>query len=793
MRNILILFTILLSAAAAHAQTLSLSGKVIDGMTLKPVSFALIIVKEAGLVTNTKKDGTYSIEIKKPGSYTLVVQSQGLQTLSTTVTVNGAVNLDLTLNPFVSRNGGGLTVRGDRDIQRISRQTMTKKEIKEVPATFGDSVGALASLPGVNRTGGIFGPLIIRGADYSMNGYYIDDIPMFKLQHFGGIHSVISNDLMESIDLYSSAFPSQFGNAQASVININTVDEVKKAGGHADMGIISANAYFEAPILKETYIDGTAKEENMGYIIGAGRYGYLTVFIPFFYKHVMHQDLSWLPEYWDYQFKTKYNFNRSHALTFLAFGSKDKINLSVSDLPVDDSMDPLMMGLQMYNNDQSYNQGLYYTYTYSPELILTSMCYASLSRSTLWFNVENATQEWMKDLGINSDPNIYGVKQKVRLEWWKNHAVFRGAAEATIYNFKTKGKTITTTSDSEDIGKDGLVQLISLGKTYTNETLSGYAENKFTFGGLIFTPGVHIEHLVRTKTTVIDPRGLLSFTFPTQTTIGVAGGYYSAFLQTNPEYFQQMPNLAAEHLKPQKSIHRSLSIEQQAGIYTFKAEGFYNDFTDLVVQDAVKVGSETVGIFRNAGEIKTYGVELLAKIKEESDQGLFGWASYTWNRSSYIQNQSELYSKDYGRMWLNSPYDMPHVVKIVAGYTVGRHTLSSKFQYNSAVPYTAITGSTADTDYTLLTGKPRNVPEYGKPYTERLDPEYRLDLRYSYKRPYSWGYITWYVEAIGLVSSPSQEYKWDYRYSYESGKNPRVVKNSSAMTIVPNFGVEVKF
>ena len=317
----------------------SLSGKVIDGMTLKPVPFAQVIVQEAGVVATGNQYGFYRIDIPKAGTYTVRIISPNLQPLTTPVTVKGAMVMDFTLNPFVSK-GGGVTVRADRDIQRISRQTMTAKEIKEVPASFGDSISALTSLPGINRTGGFFGPLIIRGADSSMNGYYIDDIPLFKPMHFGGIHSVISSDLMDTIDTYSSAYPSQFSNAQAAVININTVDEVKKVGGHTDIGLISANTYFEAPITQDVITEGGSKEENKGYIIGAGRYGYLSLFIPFFYQHIMHQSLDWLPEYWDYQFKAKYNFNTHHSITFLAFGNKDKIDLNLKDLPLDPGADP---------------------------------------------------------------------------------------------------------------------------------------------------------------------------------------------------------------------------------------------------------------------------------------------------------------------------------------------------------------------------------------------------------------------------------------------------------------------
>jgi hypothetical protein len=790
--SILFLFLIIALPVSAQQHSNSLQGKVIDGMTMKPVPFSLIIVKEAGLVSTSKPDGSFKIDLPKPGRYTITVQSQGLQTLVTSVTVEGSVTIDFTLNPFISKSDNGVTVRGERDIQSISRQTMTQQEIKEVPASFNDSIGALTSLPGVNRAGGgFFGPLIIRGADSSMNGYFIDDIPMYKLMHFGGLDSVISNDFIGSIDLYSSAFPSQFGNAQAAVININSVDEVKKSGGTADIGLISSNAYFETPITREVITDGKAKDENTGYIMAAGRYGYLSVFIPFFYDNIMHQNLPSLPDYWDYQFKAKYDLNNHNSITLLAFGSKDMWFLNLKDIQKDPGADPLMKGIQFYTNDQTFNQGLYYTYTYSPQFENTVMGYASLTQSTQWADFTNSTQSWGNEqLGVSSDPNIFGVKDKLRLEWWKSHAEFRGAVEATIYDFEVSGNQASTTSDSKDLNKSGLIQVTPVNNTYINKIISGYAENKFTFGGLLVVPGVHIENLSRTNTTTIDPRGMASFTFPTNTTIGVAGGYYSAFFQTNPTYFTTDPTLAGnDALKPQRSIHRSISAEQKIDIYSFKAEGFYNTFTDLVEKDSYMDGTTPVSEYKNEGKLTTYGIELLAKIKDESEQGLFGWISYTYNQSQFITHESANYSQ-WGSYWLNSQFDMPHVVKAVAGYTFGKQTLSTRIQYNSSTPYTPIVpGAVQDPDYTA---GPRFVPVYGKPYSARFDPQYSVDVRYSYKQPYSWGYISWYIEAIGIISSPTYEQKWDYRYPYSPGVNPSIVKQSG-LSFIPNFGVEVKF
>ncbi len=82
------------------------------------------------------------------------------------------------LQPITIR-GEGITITGTRDIQKVSRYTMTVKELKEVPGSFGDSVNALTSMPGVIRTDGPWGPMVIRGANPIQNRYLIDDIPIY--------------------------------------------------------------------------------------------------------------------------------------------------------------------------------------------------------------------------------------------------------------------------------------------------------------------------------------------------------------------------------------------------------------------------------------------------------------------------------------------------------------------------------------------------------------------------------------------------------------------------------------
>ena len=779
-----VILCILSGFIPAYAVPYSMQGKVIDSTTQKPVNFAIVIIQEAGLVVNAPQ-GNYYMEIPKSGRYVVKVQSPGLESLTTFVTIAGNVTRNFILNPYSSK-GTGVVIKGEKDIQKISRHTMSKKEIKEVPASFGDSLNALTALPSVSRPGGLFGPLVIRGADPAVNGYYVDDIPLFNPMHFGGFHSVINNDLMREIDLYASSYPSQFSNAQGAIISINTIDEVTEAGGNVDVGLISACSLIKTPFTEKIFIDGKEKTVNNGYMIASARIGYLSLFIPLFYEYVLRKDLDEVPEYWDYQFKTKYFLNDANSLTLLAFGSSDKLKLILKDDYLEEGSDPYLINATWKQSQKSHNAGIYYTFRPRESFSNTLLAYGAMTDFYRWMELPEATADWAKDIGTTSKPYIFGVKDKFRFEWWKSHGDFRAGAEWNYYWFKTDGVSIIPNGDVPDFnpGDPDSFKQVPLGETIINKTLVSYMENKFVLGWITFVPGYHSEYLMNADKYVFDPRGALSIAFPTGTTFGAAGGYYSCFIQTNATYFNEAPNVAeADYLDPQRSIHRALSLEQKVSDYTFKVEGFYNNFWDIVYAEEQ---ADTGNDFKNGTDLKTYGFELMAKISDERDQGLFGWVSYTFSRS---KEKSNMESDPYGDEWIYSYYDQTHVAKLVAGYTYRQHTLSAKFQFNSNTPYSPVTGSEQDTSFPGP-GE-RWVPEYGKTNTERLSPSHELDIRYSYKTNYKWGYVTWYIEVINATNYRGEEVVYDYRHEH-SNSNPKIQK-MDGLAIFPNFGVEAKF
>jgi len=799
--------------APAAAQALTLRGTIYDDTRRQPVDFGTVIVLEAQVKARTAENGSYTVQIPEPGEYTVIVQSEGLRQVKTKIRIDRDMVRDFRLGA-ISIRGAALTITGERDIQKVSRYTMTVKELKEVPASFGDSISALTSLPGVIRTDGFFGPLVIRGGLDRNNNYFIDDIPIYSPLHFGGLHSVINNNLMSEIDLFSSAFPAQYGSANAAVISINTVDSVKEFGGYADIGLISASGLVQTPILKTKdgkpyfpsptgYIE-KEEPENAGYLIVSGRYGYLSLLVPTMYYLITGDKLESVPDYWDYQVKGKYYLNSKNSISVLFMGSKDYF-VFTEEGELEPSDDPLLKGFQYKTDKMAHGQGLYYTWQPNERISNRLVAYASLTRSYTYLNLPSteAAAVW-KDINITSLPYVFGLKDRIKIQAVEKILEFRGGPEYTVYHFVARGKTLQNNAlnDGWDPADPDQFTPIVLDEDTTNQTVGGYIEAKLTVGGLTFVPGFRSEYLDRSKEITWDPRGMLSYEFPTGTTLSVAAGKYSYFFQTNPNLFDFLPHIAkiGEELESEKALHRVAGIEQAIGMWTIKLEGFYNNYWNLAESFPHYTSSGEFLEGLTSGKMKAYGFEVLIKNDLREDQnGIFGWANYTYTQSKYKSGlpwdedffgPGKGLGDPYGDRFIDTDYEQEHAFKLVLGYRHNRHQLSGKFQYYTSLPYYPIVGAEQDT---LYPGPgDRYVPKYGTPNSARFEAAHRLDLRYTYKINHSWGYVSWYVELINVYNhQPKTTQEWDYRYAY-SDSNPKIVK-TEGLTLIPNFGVEVKF
>lgn len=809
--SIFILSVILLKSPVL-AQTLTVEGVIYDDFTKKPVGFAVLVIPEAKISRRIAGNGAYTVVLPGPGEYTFNISSPGLKSLSKKIEVRQNLKQDFYLEVATVR-GQTIVVRTTKEVQKVSRNTLDVNQIKEAPATLGDSIGALATLPGVIRSGGFFGPLIIRGAPEIGNRYFIDDIPVLNPQHFGGLQSVISNDLIKDIDLYSSSFPAQFGLAYGAVIDINTIDEVEEFGGNVDIGLISSNF-----LLKNKWGSSTNGEVNLpgggeanptvnGYWITSGRVGYLSLIVPLIIRLATGQREFQLPEYYDYQLKGKWFFDEQgkHAFTILLFGSYDTFRFVRDNLTeeekkkrIEEGADPLGSEFTFQNRISSHSQGIYYTYRPSSKFENKLLAYNVLNNSLFYIDVLDKPPTLDNSFNVKIEPNVFGLKDKIILNW-ADFAQLRSAVEYNLFYFRASGYTQTprttlATSGQPDIGNPNLFQRVDLNFTGQNHLVAGYLENRFRFGGLEITPGVRADYLHRTQTTTTAPRGLVSYEFPTKTTLAAAGGLYYSFPQTNQFLFnrpfvQQPQVVVTDYLLPEKARHSSLSIEQVFDLLTIKVEGFYNEFWDL--SRPIDASLNNGRIYDNSGRGRAQGMEIFLRKDQLNTPNaqFFGWASYTYTRSQVF---------DQGR-WRPFEYEQPHSIKLIGGFRWKGNQIGARFEFFSGFPYTEIIGSQCTPGFACA-GGPNPVNRYSQiydtnnPYGKRFPFAHRLDLRYTRINNYSWGSFRWYIEVINVYNYvPINQQKWNYNKPYEAGVNPRVQKNEQALSFIPNFGLEWRF
>jgi hypothetical protein len=801
----------------------TLYGTIYNSSTGTPVAAGSVFIVEIKKITAVDANGKYAISVPKPGRYTLIVQSEGLKALREKIDINASVTKDFALGGSTAMDRG-ITITGKREMQKVSRHTMTRQQIKDVPASFGDSINAIASLPGVIRTGGdLFGPIVIRGGDYRGVRYLVDDIPVHSPLHYGGLHSIINTNLIREISVLSSGFPAEIGSATAAVISMSTVDSVKEFGGYVDLSILSAALLVQTPIMRDEnggislgspLERGTKGGRNAGYIIASGRMGYIDLIVLPLLKFVLGEHINVVPKYWDYQFKAKYIFNKRHSLALFALGSKDYFKF-VNTYYWDKDSDPLISGARLNVDQQTHGQSLNYTYKISQKFHNSIIAYTSLKQSHASFNLPApGVNVALKGISLDSRPYLFGCSDKFKVTAVKNILEIRGGVEYNFYYFLAKGRRADTVGGglTSDISESNIVP-VPVNERILNSMLGGYVETKITYNGFTFMPGFRSDYLYRSGEATWDPRGLISYEFSTGTTISAAAGKYSGFFQTNPMFFDARPQYARirKHGRSEWSLHRVVGLEQVIGLFKIKAESFYNEFYNIVQSYIHFAADGSYQQTMSRGKIRAYGAEImLKKDRKENENSLFGWVSYTYTRSQFksgLPYYDGLYGNplntvgDYwGSSWINYDHEQNHSLKLIAGYAYNQHTFTGKFQLFTSQPYTPIMFGQEDMQFFANTGGHRYYPVFGRPNSRHFPINHRLDVRYSYTSTYSWGYVSWYVEIINVLNHrPIAIQSWNYwlpyhpQIPYLHSQNPRLTTSRFEIAFIPNFGVEVKF
>jgi len=237
----LLLFLVLTSSLAMAQNAGKISGRVVDARTKEPLPMANIVVRTTGFGAASNMDGDYFILNIPPGEYSVSASIVGYRSLTkTNVIVHGnrTTTVDFALSEEAVETEGVEVVAERPDVEREKTSTSDIVRSEEVLAVPGirdlTSVLSLSSdISDSHFRGGREGEEL-----YNLQGMGIVN-PLSNASSFAPIMSAI-----EEVEIITSGFSAQYGNAQSGVVNISMKE------GRSNKWTARAEVRMRAPGLK---------------------------------------------------------------------------------------------------------------------------------------------------------------------------------------------------------------------------------------------------------------------------------------------------------------------------------------------------------------------------------------------------------------------------------------------------------------------------------------------------------------------------------------------------------------
>ena len=747
-----ILFALLtICSLQLFSQNAVIKGKVIDGKTREALPFVSILIVNTQIGTTSDDQGNFTITNATLGYVKLQASFVGFETV---ITEDYFVTKDKT--PFVAIELFETTAKLDEVVIRsklfkksvvspLSLQTLSVVEIEKNPGGNRDILKVVQSLPGVASNPGFRNDIIVRGGATSENKFYVDGIEVPVINHFqtqgasGGPVGLINADLVRKVDFYSSAFPSNRGNALSAVIEFTQkTGNPNSLNTRATFGTSDAGITLDGPIGKSTTFIASVRQS----------------YLQFLFKLIK---LPFLPTYNDFQLNLKTKLDNNDEISIIALGAIDnfRLNESVNDGVTDE--ETIKRNRYILSNISVQEQWNYTVGARYKHFGENSNQQYIVSRSVLnnnankYFNNTNNPSDLLLDYTSKEIENKFRFENNTNINEYKINFGF--GLEQANYSTTTFKKDANSQGNFADnftselsVFKYGFFGQVS--KNYLNDKLGisvgirldGNNYNESMKNALNqFSPRISLTYSLNEKWSINSSIGTY-FQLPTYTTLGFRNGVNSLVNQTNLKYIESNHVVSGFEFKPDSSSKITI-------------EGFYKTYNDypFSVKNQISlanlgadfgvVGSEEV---TSTSKGRSYGFEVFAQKK--SYEGLYGIFSYTFVKSEF-QNQVNQY--------IPSSWDNRHLLTITAGKKLNKNwEIGAKFRLVGGQPYTPydMNASSLIANYDVTN---RGVFNYDALNSERFTSYSQLDLRIDKTWFWNTFSLNFYVDVQNILASQS--------------------------------------
>jgi len=720
--------------------------------------------------TTTDEEGRFEFRGLPAGTVTIAARHPGCKDLSREleITEGEVTSVKLWIGARVGQDTEILALYEREREPEITRRTISMKEVRTIPGTYGDPVRVIQNLPGVARStsgrGGA-GGVVIRGANPDDSRFYVDGVEVPIIYHLGNYASILGGDMVSSVDYLPGGYGVEFGRGTGGVIQVNTVDE------YEDRLRVRWNAD-----LLDTGVSLNGRIGKIG-LSGSGRVSYLHAWFPALMDSFASRGggrpdgggggggvQMIMPQWWDYQFKAEVLDLPRDDLSLLVFGFGDEMSILSSQGPASLTGDDEGEMSLRYGTNQAV---LRWDHHFHDTLTMRLQPTVGYQTQHLGYDVE-ATME--------QNSLVLGGRAHLA---WKPHQAFQlkggldmlaEESSSSVFSESGVGRfDVDPLAESEPVEEELETWVVSPDPFLDFEIRPlNKREN------LVLVPGVRLDTFAVGEdfhAEAVSPRFAFRLSpLPGGTLKGGTGLYHQP---PNTRFLTMASTSDGElDLDLERCWSTEIGWEQRfSNAISLDVTYFHREMDQLVVRNP---DEEAEAPFANAGIGRADGMEVM--LRHRPVNPFFGWISYTLSKSQRNDDPDDPDSD-----WYLFDYDQTHILTVLASYRLPWDmALSARFQYVSGNPYTPYTGGVYDLDMDRYSGDPSTDKN-----SERMSPYINLDFRVEQRFNIKRARLSIYADLLGIVQGENPDsvtYNYDYtETSYVEG-----------LPFIPSAGFELE-
>lgn len=605
-----------------------ISGRITDtkGNPVKGASVYLDNTIDGG---TTDDNGQFSFSTEEKGAQTLVATEVAHQNAGLPITITGNITgLELKMKDAKLKLDEVVVTAGSYETGDGKKTVLTALDIVTTAGSQADVIKAIQTLPGTQQQGTQTG-LFVRGGDAGEASVIVDGLTaqnaFISTPPGVAARSRFGPFQFKGVAFSSGGYSARYGQALSSVLELNSNDLPDKST--VNMGAHMAGLYLSgSKLFKNTSIDASANYTNL---------------TPFYNIANTNIDYYKVPQGGGGSAKYTWQPNKNGLLKTMVNYSQFQSGSKVPN-PADASA-PLDFGLK--------NQYVYSNISYRQML---------KSKWNLYFAA---------GYSYNQDDIRWDTTQSVNND---NRTQFRGEAKY----YATSGLSILAGTEIQNFGYD---RTWSTWNNNFNETqVAGYVEAEWApINRLAIKPGLRYEHSVIINQDAISPRLAMAIRSGLYGQFSVASGIFYQTVDQQYLLYNYRPGF-------QQSIHYIANYQYMHNERTFRIEGYYKDYNQLVHEHVTSFDANSFrlpfGVVDNSGNGYATGAELFWRDKKSIKNADY-WISY-----SYIDTR-RLYKNYLAEV--QPDFIATHNLNIIGKYFIQKIStqINATYNYSSGRPY----------------------------------------------------------------------------------------------------------